>query len=370
MIDKKENIIKRGFRILPLKLFVPKLTSKLMFLEKDKPILQAENAASDLNERESTKTILEEYGTSSIDYFKLWTDKSYFFSPSKKSVIAYKVGRGVAISLGDPIGVHDELKMLTKEFEEFAEKKGWSAAFHQVDPKLLSMYKELGFSEIKIGEEATVAIENFLNKTVCKDEFKRTLKKFRESGFTVQEYLPPHSHDLLDILELVSDEWLLVPGRRERTFTVGFFDRNYINTTPVHVLRSPDNKLLGFMNRIPSYSKGEATIDLMRHRLEVPNGSMDFLFCEVLKNIKEKGYTKFSLGLAPMAGVGDEPGASVQEQALRILTNRMNRLFSFKGLKNYKSKFNPIWEDRHLVYRGGPYGLLKAVMALVKITEI
>ena len=70
-----------------------------------------------------------------------------------------------------------------------------------------------------------------------------------------------------------------------------------------------------------------------------------------------------------MAGVGDSPGASIEEQAMRIVTNRLNRIFSFKGLKTYKSKFNPEWEETYLVYKGGSYGLFKAALAVVSITK-
>jgi lysylphosphatidylglycerol synthetase-like protein (DUF2156 family) len=36
---------------------------------------------------------------------------------------------------------------------------------------------------------------------------------------------------------------------------------------------------------------------------------------------------------------------------------------------NYKDKFEPTWEDRFLAYQGGPLGLLKAAIALIRATE-
>ena len=55
-------------------------------------------------ERQRAQGIVEQYGCSSLARFALLDDKSYFFSASGKSVIAYvPKGRG-AVALGDPIG--------------------------------------------------------------------------------------------------------------------------------------------------------------------------------------------------------------------------------------------------------------------------
>jgi len=54
---------------------------------------------------------------------------------------------------------------------------------------------------------------------------------------------------------------------------------------------------------------------------------------------------------------------------VHLLFEHLNRFFSFKGLRNYKEKFEPTWEDRFLAYQGGPLGLLKATLALIKVTE-
>ena len=43
-------------------------------------------------ERAMAKEIVERHGRSSLDYFKLWPNKSYFFSPSRRCFIAYGVG--------------------------------------------------------------------------------------------------------------------------------------------------------------------------------------------------------------------------------------------------------------------------------------
>ena len=47
-------------------------------------------------------TLVHEHGTDSLSYFSLRRDKSYFFSPSGRSFLAYRVLGGTALVAGDP----------------------------------------------------------------------------------------------------------------------------------------------------------------------------------------------------------------------------------------------------------------------------
>jgi len=138
--------------------------------------------------------------------------------------------------------------------------------------------------------------------------------------------------------------------------------------TPVFVARNGDGVALAFVNLIPCWPAGDATIDLMRHRVETPNGTMDFLFLETMTALAAQ-HRRFSLGLAPLSGVGDRPGAPIEERAMHQLYERLNRFFSYQGLRSYKGKFEPLWEERFLVYQGGATGLVNAGIALGRVTE-
>jgi phosphatidylglycerol lysyltransferase len=95
---------------------------------------------------------------------------------------------------------------------------------------------------------------------------------------------------------------------------------------------------------------------------------MDYLFSELMLLLREEGYRWFSLGLAPLAGVGGRPGARLRERAVHQAYEHLRALFSFKGLRHYKAKFEPEWEERFLVYQGGPAGFLRTALALGRIT--
>jgi lysylphosphatidylglycerol synthetase-like protein (DUF2156 family) len=38
-----------------------------------------------------------------------------------------------------------------------------------------------------------------------------------------------------------------------------------------------------------------------------------------------------------------------------------------KGLRQYKVKFEPVWESRFVAYRGGPIGLARMAIAITRV---
>lgn len=320
-------------------------------------------------EREAASAILDKYGFAALDIFKLDRDKSFFFNSKRTCFVAYRAALGVAIALGDINGPPEDLEEALREYRTYCHNNGWKIAFLQTTPKLLELYHKCQLKALKVGEDGIVDIETFVTKTITKKTFKSVIKKFDKEGYTLTRHAPPHSQSLLTVLKDISDQWLSLPGRRERGFTLGQYDVEALQANNVYLMRDPAGKPIAFVNEIRSYGPGETTIDMMRHVEGAPNGTMDFLFGKLLIDLKERGFTKFSLGLAALSGVGDAPEDSLHEKAMHQVYEHMNRFFSYKGLRAYKAKFDPSWEDRFLIYEGGTPGLVKTGLAIARVTE-
>lgn len=322
------------------------------------------------HERNEAREILEKHGTSSLDFFKLYPCKSYFFSHTRRSFIAYRTEANVAVALGDPSGPEDELEDVIVRFLAYCRDNGWSVAFHQTLPDLLPLYARHGLRALKVGEEAVVELGPFASKTSRSKKMRYTRRRYGErEGYTARWHETPHSPELLEEIKSISDGWLTLPGRRERGFTLGKFDLDYLRKGRLFVVRDGGGRAQAFVNEVPSYREGEATIDLMRHRPDTPNGVMDFMLIELMLAYFGEGYERFDLGLAPLSGLGESTDSTLEERGLKMLSQRLERLFSYKGLREYKAKYNPAWEDRYLVYSGGPQNLLSIGVALVRLTE-
>lgn len=121
---------------------------------------------------------------------------------------------------------------------------------------------------------------------------------------------------------------------------------------------------MAFVNEVSSYLKGEANFDMMRHRPGLHWGIMDYLFTELMLTMQKEGYITLNFGLAPLAGVGEGPEATLLEKALHQLYEHFDWFVSAKGMRQFKVKFEPKWEERYMAYQGGAAGLTKAGVAI------
>ena len=303
-----------------------------------------------LLEKVRAKEIVERYGCSSLARFALLDDKSYYFSPSGQSVIAYvPKGRG-AIALGDPIGAIEDRSEAILGFKQFCILNDWQPAFYQTLPDNLELYQSLNFKILKIGEEAIVDLKSFTLQGKAGKSLRPVLNKFNKLGYKVQFHAPPIADELLQELRAISSEWLEQMAGSEKRFSVGWFDNGYIKSCEVAVVYDRLGNPVAFANIIPEYQLNEATIDLMRHLTDAERGTMDFLFISMFERFKQQGYDSFNLGLAALSGVGEAALSSRMERGMHYLYEHLNQFYNFQGLRAYKDKFHPDWSSRYLVY--------------------
>jgi phosphatidylglycerol lysyltransferase len=320
-------------------------------------------------EREEAARILEQWGRTSLDVFKLLPDKSLYFSESRRSVLAYSVGRGFALALGDPVGPPAEMRSAIESFSAFCRDNGWGVGFHQVPGDLLPTYQAAGFRHLRIGDCAIVDLKDFSIEGPAGREWRATVRKVENKGIRHVRFEPPLSDETIDSLQEVSDEWLRIGGRRERAFTVGQFGREYVRATPVVAAIDATGRPVAFVNVVRSYRPGEATIDLMRHRADAPNKIMDYLFVKLFLWDKEHGFERFDLGLAPLSGLLDLDDPTAEEAAVQAFLQRLSFIFRFVGLKQYKAKFATWWEPSYVAYRS-PLDLVRFAVALAAVSEV
>ncbi len=301
-------------------------------------------------ERRRAREIVEEHGSSSLARLTLLSDKSYFFSPSGKSVIAYVPKARGAIALGDPIGPVEDRKEVIVSFQQFCQRNDWYPAFYQTLPDDINLYLSLGFHVLKIGEEAIIDLKAFTLQGKAGKNFRPSINRLTKEGYQIKFYQPPISDELLHQLKPVSDEWLQTVQGSEKQFALGWFDEEYLRDCEIVVMHNPDGGVSAFTNIMPEYQINEITNDMMRYRNDMEKGVMDFLFASMLQHYKDEGYDTFNFGLSALSGVGSTKESRRLERMFRYLYEHLNRFYNFQGLHAYKEKFHPRWEPRYLVY--------------------
>ena len=300
-------------------------------------------------ERQKAREIVEAYGCSSLARMLLFNDKLYYLSPGG-SVIGYVVEGRIALTLGDPIGPAEDIPVCISSFDAYCARNDWQAAYYQVLPYYIEAYRDVGYHALCIGSEAIVNLSTFNIAGGDKKSIRSGVNRMIKLGYQAEVLHPPHPPNLMNELHQISDEWLTLMHGTEKQFSLGWFDEDYLNSTPVIVIRSPEGIIDAFANIIPEYQASEVSIDLMRHRRQAKKGQMDFLFVSLIEWAKGQGYATFNLGLSGLAGIGENPTDPALERALHYVYQHVNQFYNFKGLHEFKAKFDPAWSPRYLVY--------------------
>jgi len=311
--------------------------------------------------------LLELYGTTSEDYFKYFPhDKSYFFSKEVRGFIAYGVSEGICIAIADPVAktIADKQR-LSGEFITYCLGRGWQVAFLAVDEENKDIYRRVGLKLTKIGENAQIDIAQYMEGSLEKNA-RNIRNRFKKAGYRAS-FVDSSDHTVMNELRQVSESWLEGGGRhRERTFLMGYFDEPYLKQCDVYVVRDEKNKIVAFVNMQPNYSRHKhASIDLMRSSKTAPANTMDFLFISLIQRLYEDKWISLDLGLAPLSGL--EERRNLNERGLHLLYLHANRWFSFRGLRRFKNKFQPVWEPRYVAYSGSRVRLPMMMRALSEL---
>lgn len=276
-------------------------------------------------------------------------DKSFYWAQEGRVLFAFSRVRDKLVVLGDPLGPADLFNNAISEFRQAADLYGLSVVFYQATPAHLPVYHEQGYRFFKLGEEALVPLADFNISGPQNSNLRSVRNRFEREGYVFEVTGAVHSAELLGELRKVSEEWLA--GRLEKGYSLGWFSEPYLQLAPLALLRAPDGHLLAFASLAPGYDHQKTvSVDLMRHRKDTPNGTMDYLFLKLLEWAKSRGYSRFNLGHAPLSSVGRNPGALREEKLARLVFERGGHWYGFSGLRRYKEKFSPVWEPRYLAY--------------------
>jgi len=289
-------------------------------------------------------------------------DKSFLFSASRRAFLMY-VKRGRCwVALHDPVGPAGERRELIAGFVAMAHRHGGRAAFYQVRAESLPLYLDAGLKLMKLGEEARLSLADFELSGAARAGLRYALKRGGRDGLVAEIVPPALMADALPALRAISDGWLQGRRMREKGFSVAALTPDNLGAQPAMLLRQ-NGRPVAFATFMTTEARTEATVGVMRRCPDASAYSMEFLFTRLALHLKETGYSSLSLGMAPLAGLEPGPLASHWHRVAHLLWRHGGRIYNFRGLRAFKSKFDPVWEPRYLAASGtfGPLLSLSVV---------
>jgi phosphatidylglycerol lysyltransferase len=222
--------------------------------------------------------------------------------------------------------------------------------FYQVSLNWIPPLHDRGYAFFKLGEEAHVALESVALDGPAGKEYRQFLRRAERDGVRFRVLAPYEVAPVMPELSEISADWLRNKGVRERQFSIGSFDPEYLKRFPCAVVEEATGRIIAFANVLAGPRREELSIDLMRYRTDAPR-VMDFMFTSLFLYGKERGYTRFNLGMAPLSSVGELRGAHTRERLANLFFQHGETWYNFQGLRLYKEKFAPEWVPRYMAYQ-------------------
>jgi lysyl-tRNA synthetase class 2 len=306
--------------------------------------------------------VVREHGQDTLSFFKLRTDKHYYFNDERTAFVAYRVEAGTLLLSGDPVGPAESFPELLLQVRSFARSRGLKLAAVGVSEELVKIYDELGLQALYIGDEAIVELNKFSLEGRPIRKVRQSVSRLTKAGFTAELCtLATLDRQTLPDIERVIE--LGRQGRPERGFSMAMDSiRGDCEQDTVFVLaRDEAGVIRGVLHFVPCYGRPAVSLSMMRRDPSTPNGLTEFLVVHAIELLRGRGIEEMSLNFATGARFMHAPKGRV-EAGLGQLCHRLDRFFQIESLYRFNLKFFPRWDTRYLVYEGA-LGLPRAALA-------
>jgi lysyl-tRNA synthetase class 2 len=295
--------------------------------------------------RRLARSLVHSHGSDSLAFFALRRDKTYFFSPSSRAFLAYRVLGGSALVSGDPVGDEREFDELLAEFRRVAHANGWRLAVLGASQAQVARYERLGLRAIAIGDEAVLRPAQFSLEGRAIRKVRQSVSRLTKAGYALRVCAAEEAEEPLRAqLDAISHAWL--GNRPERGFSMAI-DELYVPGTIFAVAEDDRGDVAGFLHFAPA--GGGWSLSTMRRAPEAPNGLMEFLIAETLGWARARGDEEISLNFCALTDyICPERAVTLRRRVLRRALLVGDNVFQLDRLYSFNGKFFPEWRPRYL----------------------
>lgn len=335
------------------------------------------------SEARKAASALVELGGESMSFMTTWEGNNYWFSPTGRSAVAYRVAHGIALTTTGPFGDASEYLDDLQGFTHFCYERSLSPVFYSVHDATRQALLSQGWSSIQVGSEMVVDPRIWQTKGKKWQAIRTAINKANREGIRdVYASFNDSPRDIQSQIIDISDQWANLKSLPEMKFTLGGVDELRDRRVMLLYAIDANNVIQGVTSWLPTWRNGQIvgwTLDFMRHRIDSPNGIMEFLIARMAERLQEEGVAGFmSLSAAPLAGSPVEDGAdsAALHHALQIVADIMEPSYGFNSLFQFKKRFQPTEEPVYICYpdvsRLLPMGLavLEAYLPDLKPSQI
>ncbi|MFN3201028.1 MAG: phosphatidylglycerol lysyltransferase domain-containing protein [Bradymonadia bacterium] len=313
-------------------------------------------------ERACVLALLQRYGWSATSFQILEPGFQYWFDgdtpEDATGVVAYVDAPGHRVVAGPPVTDPDDLGETTRRFVEATRAEGRRAVFFAVEADFIAVLEgldpPLAHDALPIAEQPEWAPADYTLQGSKRRTLRAQVNRARNKGVRVRRIEPEEialaPGPLRAEIESVLSRWLASRRMSVMRFMVDLEPFTFPEARRYYVAEQGD-RAVGFLAAIPVYRrKGWFFEDVIRVP-EAPNGTAELLIHTAMADAAEHDDLYVTLGMAPLAGVPQDPGPHrMLRRTLGWCYQRLGLLYHFPGVRAFKARFHPdVWVQQYMV---------------------
>ncbi len=295
--------------------------------------------------------IVRRWGADTLAPFALRSDKEWFVTG--RTLIAYRVVRGVALVSGDPIGPPGETAPSLETFLAHARARGWRTAVLGASGQLLDIYQDLGMRPLYHGDEAVIDVPGFSLDGRRMRTARQAAHRLERNGYHAQVLMAGEVPPALRAeLAAVERAWLRGGARKgfamelDSLFRLGGSDALFV------IGRDPHGRVAGFLHLAACPASRSLSLSTMPRLRDTPNGFTAWLIVEAVSWARCHRCAHLSLNFSPFAGLlGPQAGLQSAQRLQRRVLLRLKSVMALQldNLLRFNGQFSSAWVPRYVI---------------------
>jgi len=267
------------------------------------------------------------------------------FDMNTGSFMMYSQINNNAIVFGDPIGDNKSSKELIWDFKEMTDSKNINPTFVYLGYKNLKVYDDIGLDIASFGVDANVSLKNFSKDSKELEDINSYCDKLTKEGYSFEIVDKKEFLENKKYIGFVDYQWEKELGNlKNKMFDVS------LNAANKYIIVKKDNFVSGYAYLLLSNTKYEVFVSNVRYTTDCDENILKYIVFNAVVWAKNNEYKWFNLGLTPSDEVIIDEDFNSKA---KIFVFAEHFKYDMTALKEFKSKFNPVWKKKYVAFYTG-----------------
>jgi lysyl-tRNA synthetase, class II len=306
------------------------------------------------DDEQRLRVLLDRYGDEdSLGYFATRRDKSVIFSDSGKAAVTYRVGSGVSLASGDPIGGQEAWPGAIQAWLDEARYHGWAPGVMAAGEAAATAYIAAGLDAIELGDEAIIDVRDFSIEGRSMRVVRQAVTRVERAGYTVRirRHRELSAEEMQDVIRR-ADSWRDTESERGFSMALSRLGDAADGECVLVECMDADGQLRALLSFVPWGMNG-LSLDLMRRDRSSENGVTEFMVTSLIERARTFGVERISLNFAMFRSAFEQGERIGRGPVLRLWRGFLllgSKWWQLESLYRANAKYQPRWSPRFLCY--------------------